>query len=230
MVQAPRPAEVFPSLANHPPGAVPLFPANEAVWAVLNPNHAMALRRQVSEAIDAGADFVPSHEGRGYTVDESHGRVAVHQSATIEPGAHLIGPCLIGPNATVRHAAYVRSWTWACEGSIIGHATEVKHSLLLPGAKAPHFNYVGDSILGPGVNLGAGVKLSNLRHDGGEVHVWLGGERVGTGLRKFGAVLGDDVQVGCNAVTNPGCVLGPASSVDPNATVSGVHPAAQRHR
>ncbi|MEC7723478.1 MAG: UDP-N-acetylglucosamine diphosphorylase, partial [Candidatus Thermoplasmatota archaeon] len=92
------------------------------------------------------------------------------------------------------------------------------------------FNYVGDSILGAGVNLGAGAKLSNLRHDGGEVHVWIDGERVATGVRKFGAILGDGVQLGCNVVTNPGCVLGPSSTVDPNVTVTGVHMEQQRHR
>ena len=230
MAQAPRPAEVFPSLTSFSPEAVPHLPLDEPVWAVLDPDHPHALRTQLIAVIEAQSGLVSGHEGRAYSVDESAGRVAVHKTATIEPGVHLVGPCVIGPHVTVRHAAYVRPWTWACEGSVIGHATEVKHSILLPGAKAPHFNYVGDSILGHGVNLGAGVKLSNLRHDGGEVHLSLDGDRVGTGLRKFGAVLGDGVQVGCNAVTNPGCVLAPGSTVDPNVTVGGVHRTAVRHR
>ena len=106
---------------------------------------------------------------------------------------------------------------------MVGHASEVKHSVLLPGAKAPHFNYVGDSVLGPDVNLGAGVKLSNLRNDGGEVHTRVDGERFATGLRKFGAILGEGCQLGCNAVTNPGVVLGPRCMVMPNTTVTGVH-------
>ena len=94
----------------------------------------------------------------------------------------------------------------------------------LPGAKAPHFNYVGDSVLGSNANLGAGVKLSNLRNDGKHIGIWLNDVRRETGLRKFGAILGDDAQLGCNAVTNPGTVLGKSSMVHPNTTVSGYHP------
>ena len=102
--------------------------------------------------------------------------------------------------------------------------------MLLPGAKAPHFNYVGDSILGKNVNLGAGTKLSNLRNDGGEVHIRHEGARIASGLRKFGAVLGEGCQLGCNSVTNPGTVLGQGSVVWPNATVTGLHPEQSTHR
>ena len=112
---------------------------------------------------------------------------------------------------------------------MVGHCTEVKHSILLPGAKAPHFNYVGDSILGGGVNLGAGTKLSNLRNDGKEVHVRINNERIGSGLRKFGAILGEGCQLGCNSVTNPGVVLGCNSAVFPNSTVTGIHEAESTH-
>ena len=108
--------------------------------------------------------------------------------------------------------------------------TEVKHSILLPGAKAPHFNYVGDSILGTNVNLGAGTKLSNLRNDGQEVHLRHAGNRVPSGLRKFGAVLGEGTATGCNSVTNPGVVLGCNSVVWPNVTVTGVHGSSSQHR
>ncbi|DAC07859.1 MAG TPA: UDP-N-acetylglucosamine diphosphorylase [Candidatus Poseidoniaceae archaeon] len=209
-------------------GAGPRF-GEGAVWALLDPKSKDGLRAQLSAAVLNAGGLRTTHADH-YTVDEREGRVAIHADAVIEAGAHFIGPCFIEAGAVVRHAAYVRPWTWACRGSVIGHCTEVKHSVLLPGAKAPHFNYVGDSILGPGVNLGAGVKLSNLRHDGGEVHVWIDGERVPTGVRKFGAILGDGVQLGCNAVTNPGCVLVAGSTVDPNTTVSGVHLEARRHR
>lgn len=221
----PTAEDVFPSLEH---GEGPRFP-DGAVWSLLDPDSEDGLRAQLTAAIAQAEGLVDAHEDH-YTVDERNGRVAVHRTAVIEPAAHLIGPCLIEAGAAVRHAAYVRPWTWACKDSVIGHCTEVKHSVLLPGAKAPHFNYVGDSILGAGVNLGAGVKLSNLRHDGGEVHVWIDDERVATGVRKFGAVLGDGAQLGCNAVTNPGCVLAPGSTVDPNTTVSGVHLEARRHR
>ena len=113
---------------------------------------------------------------------------------------------------------------------MVGHATEVKHSILLPQAKAPHFNYVGDSILGANVNLGAGTKLSNLRNDGGEVHLRINGQRLGSGLRKFGAILGEDCALGCNSVTNPGVVLGCKNVVWPNVTVTGVHGPNEEHR
>ena len=108
---------------------------------------------------------------------------------------------------------------------MIGHCTEVKHSLLLPDAKAPHFNYVGDSILGTGVNLGAGCKLSNLRNDGRNILIRdgeTGDLLVDSGLKKFGAVLGEGVQLGCNVVTNPGTIMETNSGAWPNVTVSGL--------
>ncbi|MAX46047.1 MAG: glucose-1-phosphate thymidylyltransferase, partial [Euryarchaeota archaeon] len=129
-----------------------------------------------------------SNHREGVSIDTSKGIVHIDDSAIIEPGIHIIGPAYIGPNATIRHGAYIREFSWICANSLVGHASETKHSVLLPGAKAPHFNYVGDSILGPNVNLGAGVKLSNLRNDGEEVHTRINGERVATGLRKFGAI------------------------------------------
>jgi len=159
----------------------------------------------------------------GVSIDSSMGPVHIHESATIEPSVHIIGPAYIGPCAVIRHGAYIREFSWICGGALVGHSSEVKHSVLLPGAKAPHFNYVGDSILGPDVNLGAGVKLSNLRNDSGEVHTRIDAKRVATGLRKFGAILGEGCQLGCNAVTNPGVVLGPRCMVMPNTTVTGVH-------
>ena len=151
----------------------------------------------------------------GVSIDSSNGPVHIHDTI----GLCTFGPAYIGPCAVIRHGAYIR----ICGGALVGHASEVKHSILLPGAKAPHFNYVGDSVLGPDVNLGAGVKLSNLRNDGGEVHTRIDGERFATGLRKFGAILGEGCQLGCNAVTNPGVVLGPRCMVMPNTTVTGVH-------
>ena len=159
----------------------------------------------------------------GVSIDSTNGIVHIDDSAVIEPFVHIIGPAYIGPNATIRHGAYIREFSWICANSLVGHSSETKHSILLPESKAPHFNYVGDSVLGPRVNLGAGVKLSNLRNDGGEVHTRIEGERVATGLRKFGAIIGEDSQLGCNTVTNPGVVLGPRCMVNPNTTVTGVH-------
>jgi NDP-sugar pyrophosphorylase family protein len=116
----------------------------------------------------------------------------------------------------------LRKGSWIGEGALVGHSSEIKNSVLLPGSRAPHFNYVGDSILGFGVNLGAGVKLSNVRNDSRDVIVRMGdGERIETGLRKLGALIGDYSKLGCNVVTNPGAILAPSSMVSPNETVTG---------
>ena len=148
--------------------------------------------------------------------------VFIHPSAEIGECVKIEGPCYIGKNTVVRHSAYLRKGTWMCEGSLVGHSTEVKNSILLPKSKAPHFNYVGDSILGFGVNLGAGAKLSNVRNDRREVIVTLeGGSKLETGLRKFGALVGDESQLGCNVVTNPGVLICPGTLIPPNETVTG---------
>ena len=148
--------------------------------------------------------------------------VFIHPSAIIDDFVKIEGPCFIGENVEIRHSAYLRKGSWICKGAVVGHSTEVKNSVLLPNSKAPHFNYVGDSILGFGCNIGAGVKLSNVRNDGREVLVTLGdGSRSSSGRRKLGALVGDNSQLGCNAVTNPGAILAPSSMVLPNETVSG---------
>jgi len=194
-------------------GRQPCFPSGP-VWSVLP-----TLKGQMADMLtDMGAK-----EREDVSIDSSNGIVHIDESAIIEPGVHIIGPAYIGPNAIIRHGAYIREYSWICANALVGHSSETKHSVLLPGAKAPHFNYVGDSVLGPEVNLGAGVKLSNLRNDGGEVHVRIKGERIASGLRKFGAIIGEGSQLGCNAVTNPGVVLGPRCMVMPNTTVTGIY-------
>ena len=148
--------------------------------------------------------------------------VFIHPDAEIGEFVRIDGPCYVGANAEIRHSAYLRKGSWICDGAVVGHSSEVKNSILLPNSKAPHFNYVGDSILGFGVNIGAGVKLSNVRNDRKEITVTLeNGERVDTGLRKLGAMIGDNSQLGCNVVTNPGCIIAPGSMVSPNETVTG---------
>lgn len=168
----------------------------------------------------------------GAVVDD--GPVHIGPGARLEPGSYVKGPAYIGPGVTLRHGAYVREHCVLLAGSVVGHASEVKQSLFLPSAKAPHFAYVGDSVLGHRVNLGAGTKLSNLAivpvgrpDDGpGTVVVPVDGRPVDTRLRKLGAVLGDDVQVGCNAVLNPGTLIGPGSVVYPGASLRrGYYPA-----
>ena len=216
-------AALFPSFTGSEDGCLPTLPASGPAWALLDPNDENGLKAQMNAL--SGTMEVDNH---GFFV-RGEG-IIIEASATVEAGAYLIGPCYIGPRATVRSGAYVREYSWICADAVVGHATEVKHSVLLPGAKAPHFNYVGDSILGKDVNLGAGTKLSNLRNDGGEVHLRVDGERVASGLRKFGALLGEGAALGCNSVTNPGVVLGCNSVVWPNVTVTGVHGAKSEHR
>lgn len=158
----------------------------------------------------------------------------VAADAVVEPGVYIVGPAYIGAGAVLRSGAYVRENVILLAGAMIGHASEAKNSILLPGAHAPHFNYVGDSILGAGSNLGAGTKLSNLEITSEKdpttgkrptIKFPMEGETVDTGLTKLGAVLGDGVQTGCNAVLNPGCLVGPRTLIYPNLSVrKGYHP------
>jgi NDP-sugar pyrophosphorylase family protein len=158
----------------------------------------------------------------------------IGRGARIEPGAYVSGPAYIGDGCVVRHGALVRENVVLLEGSVLGHASEAKNSLFLPGAHAPHFNYIGDSILGHGVNLGAGTKLSNLtlvseKNAQGErpsITLDHDGQHYDTGLAKLGAILGDGAQTGCNAVLNPGCLVGPGSLIYANLSLrKGYYPA-----
>lgn len=153
-------------------------------------------------------------------------RIHIAAGCTVEPGAVLVGPAILGPGAEVRTGAYVRQNVILGPRSLVGAHSEVKGSVLLPGAKAPHQAYVGDSILGRDVNLGAGTICSNVKNVGREVSFRAGGELVHTGLRKFGAILGDGCKTGCNTVLNPGVLMGPGSVTYTNASIrSGYYPA-----
>ena len=222
---------LFPSLSHPAPEPIPILPESQPSWTILDKSSANSLQQQMDKLVSNHSNprdlnTLPS----SITFDQSNGPVIIEQSAIVEPSTHFIGPCYIGNEAVIRHGAYVREYSWICSTAVVGHASEVKHSILLPGAKAPHFNYVGDSILGKAVNLGAGVKLSNLRNDGAEVYLRIGDDRRPSGLRKFGAILGEGCQLGCNAVTNPGTILGRNSTVWPNVTVTGVHGENSNHR
>ena len=154
-------------------------------------------------------------------------RIAIGKGTRILPGAVIEGPVSIGQEVSIRPGAYLRGGCWIGDGCVVGSNTEIKHSILLPGAKAPHLNYVGDSILGAGVNLGAGTILSNFRHDGGEIPIPVdGAEPIATGLRKLGAILGDRCKTGCNTVLNPGTVVGSDTHLYPGLNLrSGLYPA-----
>ena len=153
-------------------------------------------------------------------------RIKIGKGVLIESGAWVKEPFIIDDHSEVRQGAYVRGYCLVGKRCVVGHATEVKHSVFLNDAKAGHFAYVGDSILGGDVNLGAGTKMANLKFIKGEVQVRTPDGTVGTGLRKFGAILGDRVQTGCNSVTSPGTLIGADSFLMPNVTApSGYHKA-----
>ena len=153
-------------------------------------------------------------------------RIAIAPGCRIEPGAVIVGPAILDEGVQIRTGAYIRQNVVLAAGSLVGAHSEVKGSILLPGAKAPHQAYVGDSILGRDVNLGAGTICSNVKNIGREVSFRAGGETIHTGLRKFGAILGDGCKTGCNTVLNPGVLMGPGSVTYTNASVrSGYYPA-----
>ncbi len=152
--------------------------------------------------------------------------IAIGKGVLIESGAMIKSPAIIGDNCEIRQGAYLRGYCLTGKGCVIGHTTEVKHSIFLNNAKAGHFAYLGDSILGANANLGAGTKFANLRFLPGNITILLDGEKVDTGLRKLGAILADDCQTGCNSVTNPGTIMGKAAMLLPNTTAkSGFHKA-----
>ena len=152
---------------------------------------------------------------------------AIGKGTRIGAGAVLEGPLWIGRDVEIRPGAYLRGGVWVGDGCLIGANSEVKHAILLPGARAPHLNYVGDSILGRGVNLGAGTILSNFRHDGEPVRIPGAGQAgEATGRRKLGAVLGDGVKTGCNCVLHPGTLVGARTEIYPGVHLrAGVYPA-----
>lgn len=170
---------------------------------------------------DYCASVADSRQGRVHPTAIVEGTLVVMPGAEVGPYAYLKGTVVLFPGAVVGHGAHLRGPVVLGPGAHVGHASEVKRSLLLGGAKAPHFNYVGDSVLGHDVNLGAGVKLANFKTFGDEIKV----EGRGTGMRKFGAVLGDGVSIGCNAVTAPGTMVGARTVVYHGATLRGVVPA-----
>lgn len=154
-------------------------------------------------------------------IEGSH--IYISEGAKVEAGAFIKGPCFIGKNTEVRHGAYIRGNVYVGDNCVVGHCTEVKHSIFLDGAKAGHFNYIGDSILGNNVNLGAGTKLANLKMTPGNVVLKIDGKATDSEIRKFGALIGDETETGCNSVLNPGTILAPKSLVFPNVSAFGVH-------
>lgn len=154
----------------------------------------------------------------------SGSRISIGCGVLVEAGALIKSPAIIDDCTEIRQGAYLRGYCLVGKRCVVGHVTEVKHSIFLNDAKAGHFAYLGDSILGNNVNLGAGTKLANLRFTGGEVPVKTPDGTKATGLRKLGAIMADNVQTGCNSVTNPGTLLGKRAILLPNTTSpSGYH-------
>ena len=157
--------------------------------------------------------------------EEVSEHVWVHKTAKVFPSAYLGAPCIIGPETEVRHCAFIRGSALVGANCVVGNSVELKNVILFDHVQTPHYNYVGDSILGYYSHMGAGSITSNVKSDKKLVVVHNGTEHIETGVKKFGAMLGDYVEVGCNAVCNPGTVIGRHSNVYPTSCVRGVVPA-----
>lgn len=192
----------------------PFFSPDAAPWDWLK-SIGSALQAQVF----SGGQPLPSGV-------HAEGSVYVHPTAQLPHSATLIGPVWIGPGSKLLPGCFLRGNVIVGANCTVGHNAEIKNSLLMDRVQAPHRPYIGDSILGNGAHLGAGVVLSNLRLDQKPISVRFPDGVVETGLRKFGAILGDQAEVGCNSVLNPGAVLGPRALVTPSIVLSGYVPAA----
>ncbi len=148
----------------------------------------------------------------------------IHKTAEVAPTAFIDEGCIIGKNTQIRHCAFLRGNVIVGDGCVIGNSTEVKNSVIFDGVQIPHYNYVGDSILGYKAHLGAGAIISNVKSDKSDVTVDLGQWRILTGMRKLGAMVGDFAEIGCSCVLNPGTVVMPHSNVYPLTSVRGYVP------
>ena len=164
----------------------------------------------------------------GATLGDDYNEISpsvwVHKTATVFPTAYLGAPCIIGAGTEVRHCAFIRESALVGENCVVGNSVELKNVILFDGVQVPHYNYVGDSILGYLSHMGAGSVTSNVKSDKTPVAVKRGAAKLDTGLKKFGAMVGDFVEVGCNSVLNPGTVVGRNSNVYPTSCVRGTIP------
>lgn len=192
-----------------------LFETDKFVW------NAIIKISAYLKSIELGKISVDIPQGV-YVIDKH--LVTIEEGVIIEPGSYIKGPCYIGKGSTVRHGAYIRGNVIAGQKCVIGHDSELKNCILLNEAHAAHFAYLGDSILGNHVNLGAGTKCANLKLLDNEVSIKTQGTRINTGMRKFGAIIGDRSQLGCNVVTNPGTLIGKDVFCSPTLSVEGVIP------
>lgn len=178
------------------------------------------------EALTRLSDFIRE---LGKTLPPSryvdHGNaVLIAVSASVSPSALINGPCIIGENAEIRQGALIRESVIVGANAVVGNSCELKNCILFDGVQVPHFNYVGDSILGHRAHMGAGSITSNVKSDKTDVAIRFGNTRIVTGMRKLGAIIGDGAEIGCNCVLNPGTVIGSGSSVYPLTSVRGYVP------
>lgn len=177
------------------------------------------------EALSGISDMISAlGKTLGEDYEEMYANVWVHKTANVFPSAYLGAPCIIGPQTEVRHCAFIRGSALVGANCVVGNSVELKNVILFDGVQTPHFNYVGDSILGTLSHMGAGSVTSNVKSDKRFVVVHTGHEDIETGLFKFGAMLGDGVEVGCNSVLNPGTIVCRNSNIYPTSCVRGVVP------
>lgn len=184
-------------------------------------------RRYPWELIPSISDYIIS---RGMTLSAAQyarpaENVWIAKSARVASSATVESPCIIDENAEIRTGAYIRGSAIVGAGAVVGNSCELKNCILFDGVQVPHFNYVGDSILGYKSHMGAGSITSNVKSDRSDVTLRIGEKRIPTGMRKFGAILGDSVEIGCNCVLNPGTVVGRNTTVYPLTALRGVIPA-----
>jgi NDP-sugar pyrophosphorylase family protein len=205
-----EPAELFD--LKHTEHAA-IFEASKPAWEALKKLQTYLVSREEHELL---------HE----TVGEAFigPDVSIGEGTVVEDGVMIKGPAIIGRNCQIRHGAYFRENVIVGNGCVVGNSCELKNVLMFDNCQVPHFNYVGDSILGHRVHLGAGVIVSNVKVVRGHVMVEVEGQRVDSGLRKFGALLGDRAEIGCNAVLNPGSIIGRDSLLYPGVNWRGVLP------
>jgi NDP-sugar pyrophosphorylase family protein len=181
--------------------------------------YAWGALKQIGEYLAKAPRQHPPKRFPGASIGDN---VFIGEGTVIEPGVLIKGPAIIGKNCQIRHNAYLREQVIIGDNCVVGNSSELKNALLFNGAQVPHFNYIGDSILGHKAHLGAGVKISNVKLLPGNIEVEMDGTPFDTGLRKFGALLGDHAEAGCNAVLNPGSILGRGAIVYPNVFWRGV--------
>lgn len=178
------------------------------------------------EILDTLGDFIKilgkKLQNEGYI--EISPNVWVGKDVKISPTAEIAGPCVICEGSEIRHNAYIRGSVLVGKNCVVGNSTELKNCILFDKTQVPHYNYVGDSILGKGSHLGASSVISNLKSDGKNVTINYNGQKLETGRRKFGAILGDGADIGCGSVLNPGSIIGKGSRVYPHSTIRGVVP------